>query len=446
MNLNCKYFLYLTLISILISCKTKGESSENKKEHVEGIKPVTVTVIKPIKKEKFRESNCKQRVQGGNPRKVQGYLVFDGAQDGNRQVDPQIAVGGGYVFHATNLGLVIYDKKGNYIDGVSQKCFNKGIDPKLFFDTHNRIFVFDLWFPWDKEKIKPVNISVSASDDPLGAWNIYAVPSPREVDGGGIGFSKKWIGYSFPGGENKTFVLKTAEAKAGKPASIYHFKGSLGHPVFTRDNIDDLYFFKIEGKEFVITKVTEDENGKPVEIETGRAPHNLKYIKWPPKSPQKGTDQLTASGDRNPKNLVLQNGYIWFSQAVNVDGRSAVQWHQVRLDGTIVQTGLISSKKSSYIQTTIAVNKNNDVLIGFQETSPDMYISPRMTFRYADDPPGTTREIIHLGEGQGATHGVAWGDYSGSCIDGDNLTDLWTVQSTTNKEGKGPCVIAKMPF
>jgi hypothetical protein len=446
MNMTSKYFLYLTLVSFLISCSIKGGSSGNKKEHVQGIKPVTETVIKPIKKEKFREDNCKQRVQGGNPRTVQDYLVFDGAQDGNRQVDPQIAVGGGYVFHATNSGLVIYDKKGNYIDGVSQNCFNKGIDPKLFFDTHNRIFVFDLWFPWDKEKIKPVSISVSATDNPSGAWNIYPVPSPKEVDGGAVGFSKKWIGYSFPGGENKTFVLKTAEAKAGKPATIYHFKGSLGHPVFTRDNIDDLYFFKIEEKEFVVTKVTEDESGKPVEIETGRAPHNLKYINWPPQSPQKGTDQLTASGDRNPKNVVLQNGYIWFSQVVNVDGRSAVQWHQVKLDGTIVQTGLISSKKSSYIQTTIAVNKNNDVLIGFQETSPEMFISPRMTYRKAEDPLGTTREIIHLGEGEGATHGVAWGDYSGSCIDGDNLTDLWTVQSITNKEGKGPCVIAKIPF
>jgi hypothetical protein len=227
---------------------------------------------------------------------------------------------------------------------------------------------------------------------------------------------------------------------------VYHFKGSLGHPVFTQDPINDLYFFKIDGKDFVITKVTEGKDGKPVEVVVARRPHNLKHINWPPKSPQKGTDQLTASGDRNPKNLVLQSGCIWFSQAIDYNGRSAVQWHQVKLDGTIVQAGLISSDKSSYIQTTIAVNKNNDVLIGFQETSNDMFISPRMTYRLSDDAPGTTREIIHLGEGEGATHGVAWGDYSGSCIDGDNLTDLWTIQSTTNKEGKGPTVIAKIPF
>ncbi len=439
------YFSLLAISGLVIACKGQN-TVETKGKTEDLIKPVSENIITPIKKQVFRESDCKQRVQGGNPRMLNGYFVFDGAQDGNRQVDPQIAVGGGYVFHATNGGLVIYDKKGNYIDGVHQKCFNNGIDPKLFFDVHNRIFAFDMWMYWDKEKIKPVSISVSASDDPRGAWYIYAVPSPHEVDGGAIGYSKKWIGYSYPGGENKTFVMKTAEAKAGKPATVYHFKGSLGFPVFTQDNVDDLYFFAIKGKNFVITKVTEDEDGKPGCVVVADKPHNLKYFDWPPKSPQKGTDQLTASGDRNPKNLVLQSGYIWFSQTVNCNGRAAVQWHQVKLDGTIVQTGLISSDSSSYIQTTIAVNKKNDVLIGFQETSKDMFISPRMTFRYADDPPGTTREIIHLGEGQGATHGVAWGDYSGSCVDGDNMTDLWTIQSIANKEGKGPTVIAKVPF
>jgi len=36
---------------------------------------------------------------------------------------------------------------------------------------------------------------------------------------------------------------------------VYHFKGSLGHPVFMQDAIDDLYFFSIEDDKFVIKKV-----------------------------------------------------------------------------------------------------------------------------------------------------------------------------------------------
>jgi hypothetical protein len=178
-----------------------------------------------------------------------------------------------------------------------------------------------------------------------------------------------------------------------------------------------------------------------------RKKHNLTYIDYPPQSPQKGTSQKVSSGDRNPKNLVLQNEFIWFSQAVNCNGRSAVQWHQINAkNGQILQTGLIKSDTTNYIQTTIAVNKKNDVIIGFQEVNANSFVSPRFTYRMAKDAHGTVREIIHVGEGRGAADGEAWGDYSGSIIDGDNLLDLWTIQSLASEKGRGETVIVRVPF
>lgn len=410
------------------------------------VHPSMTEVIKPIHKDDFNNKNtCPERKQGGNPKMVEGFQVFNGSMDGNRQVDPQIAVGGGYVLEASNGGLIIYNKKGEFIEGVSQKCFNNGIDPKLVYDIHNKVFIFDYWWYYDKEKNKPVNIAVSEQSDPRGAWNIYPISRKEEEDGGGIGYSKKWIGYSYPGGEDNTFILKTAEAKAGKPVTIYHFKGSLGEPVFMQDPINDLYFFAIDDSTFVIRKVSEDANGIPFSQVLVRKKHDLKYIDYPPSSPQKGTQQKVASGDRNPKNLVFENGCIWFSQAVNCNGRSAVQWLQIRaFDGKIIQKGLISSDTSNFIQTTIAVNKRNDVLIGFQETNEHSFISPRFTYRLAKDPKNKTRKIFHFGEGRGATDGESWGDYSGSTVDGDNLSDLWTIQSIANEKGKNESIILKM--
>jgi hypothetical protein len=408
--------------------------------------PSRIETIQPIHNESFdKGGSCRTRRQGGNPRLENGILLFDGSTDGDRQVDPQIAVGGGHVLHATNSGIIIYDKNGQFINGVHQNCFNGGIDPKLFYDSHNHVFGFDLWNPWDAEKQKPVNISVSQSDDPTKAWNTYPVPAPEGRDGGAIGYSKQWIGYSFPGGPEQTFVLKTVQARTGQPITVYHFKGNLGHPVFGQDDNDEIYFFKITNDKFIVTSVSQTDDGSPVSKVVGSKKHNLEFVGFPPQSPQKQTQQKTASGDRNPKNVVLQNGSLWFSHTVNCNGRAAVQWHQVKLDGSIVQTGLVSDSKSSFIQTTIAVNKRSDVLVGFQETGPDSFISPRCAFRYADDPPGQLRTTISLGEGQGATNGVAWGDYSGSMVDGDNQLDLWTIQSITDKEGKGDTVIAKLP-
>jgi hypothetical protein len=54
--------------------------------------------------------------------------------------------------------------------------------------------------------------------------------------------------------------------------------------------------------------------------------------------------------------------------------------------------------------------------------------------------------MISAGEGTGAADGVAWGDYSGSIVDGDNLLDMWTIQSIANDKGKGETVIVKVPF
>ncbi|MEM7786054.1 MAG: hypothetical protein AAF623_22085 [Planctomycetota bacterium] len=407
--------------------------------------PLRTEIINPIRNKTFnKDGTCPERRLGGNPRINGKTLIFDGATDGNRQVDPQIAVGGNHILHATNSGLIIYTKKGQFVQGVSQRCFNGGIDPKLFFDPHNQVFGFDLWNPWDKEKKKPVNISVSESNDPTGAWNTYPVPAPDGRDGGGIGYSKKWIGYSFPGGESNTFVLRMSECKAGEPATVYHFAGSLGHPVATQDSIDDLYFVKLTNRDIIVTKLFESEDGTPTAIQQLKVAHNFKFFGWPPQSPQSGTNKKTASGDRNPKNLVVQNGSLWFSHTVNCNGRAAVQWHQFDLNAkAFIQSGLISDEKNSFIQTTIAVNKQNDVLVGFQEAGPEMFISPRFAYRLSTDPAGTLRPTISIGEGKAATEGGAWGDYSGSVVDGDNLLDLWTVQSIADQEGRGDTIIAK---
>lgn len=407
--------------------------------------PVRSEVIQPLRKETFNDGVAgHQRTQGGNPREVNGLLVFDGSQDGYRQVDPQIVVGGGYLLHGTNDGLVIYDKTGKQVEGVNQAAFNGGIDPKLFFDPHNEVFGFDLWNPWDKEKLKPVNVSISASNDPRGVWHTYPVPAPQGVDGGAIAYSRKWIGYSFPGGPEQTFVLRMAEAKAGQPATVYHFSGNVGNPVMMQDAIDDLYFLAVTDERFIVRRITESADGTPRCEEVSSSEHGLDYIGFPPQSPQKGTEQKTASGDRNPKVIVYQNGHIWFSQAVNCEGRAAVQWIQLHPEGKIAQRGLISSPTSSYIQTTLAVNRRGDVLVGFQETSPDMFISPRLAWRLADDAPGELRPMVAIGEGRAATDGTSWGDYSGSVFDADNGLDLWTIQSTTGEDGKNDCVIARL--
>lgn len=62
---------------------------------------------------------------------------------------------------------------------------------------------------------------------------------------------------------NRRLSLKMEEVKKGIPATVYHFPGSLGHPVATQDPTEDLLFFKITNEEgrgnTVIVKVPFDE-------------------------------------------------------------------------------------------------------------------------------------------------------------------------------------------
>lgn len=437
--------LFVLLLFVFNTDLSAGQQ-RNRRGNIEiSNEPTRIETVSSIHNETFNKNGTvAERRQGGHPRSKGNLLLFDGADDGDRQVDPQIAVGGNHVLHATNTGLIVYDRSGNFVQGVSQNAFNGGIDPKLFFDPHNRVFGFDLWNPWDKEKLKPVNVSISETEDPTGAWNTYPVPAPKGVDGGAISYSRRWIGYTFPGGQERLFVMKMSEVKSGQPATVYHFSGFPGQPVATQDAVDELYFVKVTERQFIVHRIVTADDGTPRCEQTGATDHDLEFVDFPPQSPQKGTKQKTASGDRNPKNAVLQGGYIWFSQTVNCDGNAGVQWFQLKTDGSIVQQGRLHDPTTNYIQTSLAVNKNLDVLVGFQETNENMFISPRLAWRRSGDPAGELGPIVSLGEGQGATDGTSWGDYSGSVVDGDNLLDLWTVQSITDANGKGDTVIARL--
>ena len=72
------------------------------------LRPNRTEIIRPIHKASFTNNGeWPERKKGGNPRMENGYLSYDCSLDCNRQVDPQIADGGGYVLHGTNNCLVI---------------------------------------------------------------------------------------------------------------------------------------------------------------------------------------------------------------------------------------------------------------------------------------------------------------------------------------------------
>jgi hypothetical protein len=174
-NLKTAFLFVLPIILLTSSCKVKQEAPIPVENHeyanrVETIKPILVQDL----------ANCAPLNFQSTTRTTSDFTAFDGIPDNDGQADLQVAVGGGYVVHATNSGISVFDKSGQLLTATTQSCLNDGIDPKLFFDVHNQVFAIDYWHYYDQPKLKPLNISVSATSDHLViAKNGWATPTQK---------------------------------------------------------------------------------------------------------------------------------------------------------------------------------------------------------------------------------------------------------------------------
>jgi hypothetical protein len=157
-------------------------------------------------------------------------------------------------------------------------------------------------------------------------------------------------------------------------------------------------------------------------------------------APELGTTRKIEANDSRVQNVVYRNGNLWCTHTVFLPAgaptRSAVQWWQFSPTGSLLQLGRIDDPVNGtwYAFPSIAVNKNEDVLIGFSRFSPSQYASADYAFRSSFDPPGALEGDVVLKAGEapyfkdfgGGKN--RWGDYSSTVVDPVNDTDLWTIQ------------------
>jgi hypothetical protein len=155
--------------------------------------------------------------------------------------------------------------------------------------------------------------------------------------------------------------------------------------------------------------------------------------------------RLLAVNDARISCGVMMNGRIWAAHHVTLPAtgtpdRVAVQWWQ--LDGTpgaslgnVLQNGRIGGTTARTFKwfPSIAVNNNDDVLIGYTASSNTTRVGAAYVTRQANTPINTTDDefIYHAGEnrywkdlGSGRAR---WGDYSHSSLDPVDGS-LWTIQ------------------
>ncbi|MEO7676710.1 MAG: hypothetical protein ABIV39_08115, partial [Verrucomicrobiota bacterium] len=168
--------------------------------------------------------------------------------------------------------------------------------------------------------------------------------------------------------------------------------------------------------------------------------------------PQLAIPAKIDGGDSRIQNVVYRNGKLWATHTVFLPSaaptRTAAQWWQINTNGSVQQVGRIDGGVSNtfFAYPSIAVNKNNDVLIGYSRFSAAQYPSANYSFRFSSDPASTFRDDRVYKAGVGPyykTFGGAdnrWGDYSGTVVDPINDTGFWTIQEYAAAASGAPSV------
>jgi phosphatidylinositol-3-phosphatase len=398
---------------------------------------------------------------------------FQALPDDNTSIPPdtQGAVGPGHLMATMNSQIRIQNKSGGVIRTNSLISFWASLgyatvfDPRVLYDRAN-----DRWISIALSDFRSATsallVGVSQTGDPNGGWRLYGtdVDSSNQnfADFPIVGFNRDWIvvtvnilrisDKSFV--TSNIYVFNKSGLYAGGAGSFTLFQDSSGNSLAPAVNYDssssamhlvENWNGNLSGSGYLRISTVTGAVGSEV-LNSGIAFPSTPDP-WSDSSPgggnfapQFGSPHRINNGDSVIHNVVHRNGSLWCAQTVYLPAgaptRSGIQWWQLSVTGAILQRGRIEDPSGNrfYGFPSIAVNQNNDALVGYSRFSASQYAGANYAFRAAADPPGTLRDEVVLKGGEApyfkpnGSGNNKWGDFSSTIVDPSNDTDLWTVQ------------------
>jgi subtilisin-like proprotein convertase family protein len=400
-------------------------------------------------------------------------VSFQAVPDNNTTVPPDThgAVGPNHVMTVLNSQIRIQNKTGSILFTTTLNAFwasvasNGVFDPKILYDPYSNRWLFTAC-AGIQSTTSGILIGVSQTNDPTGSWLLYNARADANginwADYPSFGFNKDWVVVSvnmfgIASGsfvETRTFVFRKSAIFNNMLGGVFfarpHSDGFTIAPAITYSNTEPtlyclstwngnsggngfLRLYTLTGavgaEAFTATNTFPNSGGRTWEF---ASPLNL--------APQLGTGTGIMTNDSRMQNAVFRNGSLWAAHSVATpvvtNNRSGVQWWQINPStGGVLQIGRIedTSNVNFYAFPSIAVNQNNDVLIGYATFSSSIFGSAGYAFRASSDTAGTLRDPAVLKSGAGCYIKVfdsknRWGDYSNTVVDPSDDTNFWTIQ------------------
>lgn len=367
--------------------------------------------------------------------------------------DTNGAAGPNHYVAAPNGHLAIYAKStGQKLLDVAQTTFfaAPGLlgDPRIAYDSNEDRFVL-IASDWNSR----VFLAYSMTSDPMGSWFKTSFVVAQGPDAGKfpdyptLGIDENGIYtalFMAPGGMSifaidkqpllaPTPSLGTVSAWRSLPLESSIPLESVVQPCVTFGSSGGVFLISGSGGQHLRIRQIVGNLTAPTLIEKGLV--SVPPFATAPDAPQLGSAIKLSAPSTVAMNAVYRAGSLWTVHSVNVGGRAAVRWYQIKPDTpSLVQFGTVSDPVRSFIMPSISANSLGEIALGFTGSSPFEHASAYATGRKAYFPVGTTAAPVLLQAGQGPYtyldfQGVSrWGDYSVTGVDPADDTTFWTVQ------------------
>lgn len=428
--------------------------------------------------------------QAASPAPAVNFAGLGGVSlDGFQWIPPdtQAAAGPNHLMITLNNGVLIQTRTGatakaavglSAFWGRSPASATHAFDPRVLYDSFvDRWIIVSVAAGHSPDSV--LLIAMSQTNDPTGNWTTYSFPADQTAanakttptlwgDFPSVGFNKTWVVV--------TLNLYTISNNTGTKSTIFAFDingllngaATLGGAVFDDTNaytlspavtfdpaVSTLYMVQslngnFNGSGFL--RISTITGGVGSETYTAAASYPFTPNTWghtPPSgdsAPQLNGDanHLIDAGDDRMSNVVYRNGSLWTTHAVFLPAssptRSAVQWWQLSptATGTVPpqQMGRIddSTAANFYSWPSIAVNRNNDLLLGFAHFSSTIFAEAAYALAPFASGANTIQSPLAYKAGEAFYYITLsgtrnrWGDYSATLVDPVNDLDFWTLQ------------------
>jgi hypothetical protein len=420
-----------------------------------------------------RESNSTSPATNPTAPSPSPSSSFAAIGDNNSYIPPdtQGAVGPNQLMVTLNSQVSVQTRAGSTVGTTSLNSFWASLghssifDPRVLYDRYSDRWIFVSLADY-RSTTSAVLVSASQTNDPNGSWKLYGIG----VDASGqnfadypiIGLNKDWIvvtvnvyrisdkGFVTA----NVYILNKANLYAGGSGAFTLLQDASGNsmaPAVTFDNTSSTVYLvenwngSLSGSGYLrISTITGPVGSEVLNSGVAFPATANPWSDSPPGdgnfAPQLGSTQKINNGDSVIQNVVYRNGSLWCAQTVFLPAgsptRSAIQWWQLSTGGSIQQRGRIDDLNGAlfYGFPSIAVNQNNDALIGYSRFSSSQYASANYSFRSASDAPNALRDEVVLKVGEAPYYKTSgstrnkWGDLSSSLVDPANDADFWTVE------------------